>query len=57
MIEHNEVQRYVIFTAFWGNRNQMWRVAMNILNKQSRTADKEWSFNLGIGGMANISAS
>jgi hypothetical protein len=27
---------------------QIWRVAANILNKQSRTADKGWSFNMGV---------
>jgi hypothetical protein len=27
----------------------MWRVAMNILNKQLRTADKLWSSSLGLG--------
>jgi hypothetical protein len=27
--------------------SQMWRVAENILNKQSRTADKRWSPSLG----------
>ncbi len=29
-------------------RPQKWRVAANILNKQSRTADKGWSFRLGL---------
>jgi len=28
-------------------RPPIWRVAANILNKQSRTADKEWSSSLG----------
>jgi hypothetical protein len=32
----------------------MWRVAKNILNKQSQTADKEWSSSLEIGRIANI---
>jgi hypothetical protein len=27
----------------------IWRVAANILNKQSRTADKGWSYSLGVG--------
>ena len=27
----------------------MWRVAASILNKKSRTADKEWSSSLGVG--------
>ena len=31
----------------------IWRVAANILNKQSRTADKEWSSSLGVGRGAN----
>lgn len=29
---------------------QMWRVAPDVLNKQSRTADCGWSSNLGLGG-------
>jgi hypothetical protein len=32
-----------------GNGLQIWRVAANILNKQSRTADKGWSSSLGVG--------
>jgi hypothetical protein len=32
---------------------QVWRVAANILNKQSRTADKGWFFSLGVGRGAN----
>jgi hypothetical protein len=35
---------------------QLWRVAANILNKQSRTADKGWSFSLGVGRGANNSS-
>jgi len=27
---------------------QMWRVAVNILDKQLRTADKVWSSSLGV---------
>ena len=30
-------------------RPPKWRVAANILNKQSRTADKGWSSSLGVG--------
>ena len=30
-------------------RPQIWRVAANILNKQSRTANKRRSFSLGFG--------
>jgi len=29
-------------------RPPIWRVAANILNKQSRTADKGWSSSLGV---------
>jgi hypothetical protein len=32
-----------------GDALQIWRVAANILNKQSRTADKGWSSSLGVG--------
>ena len=35
-------------------RLHIWRVYANALNKQSRTADKGWSFTLGVGGGANI---
>jgi hypothetical protein len=28
---------------------QVWRVAANILNKQSQTANKGWSSSLGVG--------
>jgi hypothetical protein len=36
-----------------GNTLQVWRVAVNILNKQSRTADKGWPSSLGVGRGAN----
>jgi hypothetical protein len=39
-----------------GNGLQIWRVAENILNKQSRTADKGWSSSLGFGRGANNSS-
>ena len=32
---------------------QTWRVAANMLNKQTRTADKGWSSSLGVGRRAN----
>jgi hypothetical protein len=38
-----------------GEGLQIWRVAVNILNKQSRTADKGWSYSLGVGRGANNS--
>jgi hypothetical protein len=36
-----------------GDGLQIWRVAANILNKQSRTADSGWSSSLGVGRWAN----
>jgi hypothetical protein len=36
-----------------GDSLQIWRIAANILNKQSRTADSGWSSNLGVGWGAN----
>jgi hypothetical protein len=38
-----------------GDGLQIWRVAANILNKQSQTVDKGWSSNLGVGRGANNS--
>jgi hypothetical protein len=37
----------------WRNGLQVWRVAANTLNKQSRTADEGWSSSLGVGRGAN----
>jgi hypothetical protein len=34
---------------------QIWRIAMNVLNKQLRTADKGWSSSLEVGQGANNS--
>jgi hypothetical protein len=39
-----------------GGGLQMWGVALNILNKQSRTADKGLSSGLGVGRGANNSS-
>jgi hypothetical protein len=36
-----------------GDSLQIWRVAANILNEQSWTADKGWSSSLGVGRGAN----
>jgi len=36
-----------------GMASWMWRVAVNILNEQLRTADKGWSSSLGVGRGAN----
>jgi hypothetical protein len=36
-----------------GDGLQIWRVAANMLNKQSRTADSGWSSSLGVGRGAN----
>jgi hypothetical protein len=38
-----------------GDGLQMWRVVLNILNKQSRTADKGWSPSVGVGRGADYS--
>jgi hypothetical protein len=38
-----------------GEGLQIWRVAANTLNKQSRTADKGWPSSLGVGWGANNS--
>jgi len=35
---------------------RIWRVAANILNKQSRTADNGWSSSLGVAQWANNSS-
>jgi hypothetical protein len=32
-----------------GDGLQIWRAAANILNKQSRTAERGWSSSLGVG--------
>jgi hypothetical protein len=40
----------------WWNGLQLWRVAANTLNKQSRTANKGWSSSLGVGRGANNSS-
>jgi hypothetical protein len=39
-----------------GDALQVWRVAANILNKQSQTVDKGWSSSLGVGREANYSS-
>jgi hypothetical protein len=39
-----------------GDGLQICKVAANILNKQSRTADKGWSSSLGVGPGANNSS-
>jgi hypothetical protein len=39
-----------------GDTLQVWRVAANMLNKQSRTADKGWSSSWGVGRGANNSS-
>jgi hypothetical protein len=38
-----------------GDGHQIWRVAANILNKQSRTANRGWSSGLGVGRGTNNS--
>jgi hypothetical protein len=39
-----------------GDDLRIWKVAVNILNKQSRTADMGWSSILGVGRGANNSS-
>jgi hypothetical protein len=39
-----------------GQGLQIWRVAADILNRQSRTADKGWSSSMGVGWRANKSS-
>jgi hypothetical protein len=39
-----------------GDCLQVWRVAANILNKQSQKADKGWSSSFGVGRGANNSS-
>jgi hypothetical protein len=39
----------------WRNGLQLWKVAANTLNKQSRAADKGWSSSLGVGRGASSS--
>jgi hypothetical protein len=36
-----------------GDSLRIWRVAENILNKQSRTADGGWSSSFGVGRVAS----
>jgi len=38
-----------------GGTASIWRVAANILNKQSRTADKGWFFSLVLGEILTTS--
>jgi len=38
-----------------GDDLQIWKVAVNILNKQLWTADSGWSSSLGVGPWANNS--
>jgi hypothetical protein len=40
----------------WEERPPKWRVAANILNKQSQTADKEWSSSWEVGQGADKSS-
>jgi hypothetical protein len=39
-----------------GGGFRIWRVAANISNKQWRTADKRWSFSVGVGLWDNNSS-
>jgi len=55
--------KWVLVTAAWRvlrlrmeEQPPIWRVAANILNTQSRTADKGWSSSLGVGQGADNSS-
>jgi hypothetical protein len=39
-----------------GDTLQVWRIAVNIVNKKPQTADKGCSFSLGVGSEANNSS-
>ena len=54
--ESGSHDKWVPVTTAWcilrlqmGEWPPIWRVAANILNKQSRTADKGWQSSLGVG--------
>ena len=60
MFVTNNHDKWVPVTKAWHvlrlrmeERLLIWRVASNILNKQSRTADKVWSSSLGVGQCGN----
>jgi hypothetical protein len=44
---------HVLVFADGGDSLQVWKVSVNVLNKQLRTADKGWSSNMGDGRVAN----
>jgi hypothetical protein len=59
----NPCDKWVPVTTAWRvlrlrmeERPPIWRIAANILNKQSRTAEKGWSSSLGVGRGANNSS-
>jgi hypothetical protein len=39
----------VLFQVADGDGLHIWRIAVNILNKQSQTAEKGWSYRRGLG--------
>jgi hypothetical protein len=47
---------WIVGPSHHGTALPIWRVAANILNKQSRTADKRWPSSLGVGRCANNSS-
>jgi hypothetical protein len=51
---HNGMARPKVVDG--GNGLQIWRVAANILNKQSRMAEKGWPSSLGVGCGVNNSS-
>jgi hypothetical protein len=45
---------HILFRLRMEEEPPTWKVTANILNKQSRTADKRWSSSLVVGRGANI---
>jgi hypothetical protein len=46
---HHSVAHPQVVVVVGGDGLRIWRVALNIPNKQSQTADKGWSSMLGVG--------
>jgi len=63
MVKKDVRDKWVPVTTAWRvlrlrkkERPPIWREAVNISNKQSRTADKAWSSSLGVGQSAKNSS-
>jgi len=60
---HQQHDKWAPVTMAWWNRrlrmeerSLVWRVAVNILNKELQTDNKGWSTSLGVGQGANNSS-